>query len=379
MLYYIALLSIFTSSIIAIYNWKVQKGALYVAGILGILSAYALTHYYSTPEESDYVYAILYGTLSPLWLLPGPLLYFYFRRIFQAGESTISWKDGLHFIPSIIHLINILPYLFSPFKYKLYVAHAIHQDINNLQLININSLYSFKTAFLIRPIALLVYLFWCTLLFLRQKNSINKRTQIWLHSFILSLLITTLVYLYVAIKLFSHTLDTESFDSIPIYSASGIAYILLPIALILFFPEILYGIKKQEVDGIEEKSEIKQEALDNHTEIAKQIKEYLRREKPFLNPDFELADLATALEVSPKQVSFACKHVLNIKFTVLRAQLRVEHAKELLKNGLSGTITIDAIGFDSGFKSRSTFYDAFKSETGMTPSQYLENTQTKKA
>jgi AraC-like DNA-binding protein len=372
MLYYLALLSVFTSAIIAIYNWKVQKGALYVSGILGILSAYALTHYYTTPEESDYVYAILYGTLSPLWLLPGPLLYFYFRGIFQQGKSKITWKDGLHFIPSLFHLINILPYLFSPFEYKLHVAHAIHQDINNLQLININSLYSFKTAFLIRPIALLFYLLWCKILFIRQKNSISTRTQIWLHCFIISLLITTFIYLYVAIKLFSHTLDIESFDSIPIYIASGIAYILLPIALILFFPEILYGIKRQEVDGILEKLDVSPNELTAHTDLAKKIKEYLRREKPFLNPDFELADLATALEVNPKQVSFACKNVLNLKFTDLRAQLRVEHAKELLKKGLTGTITIDAIGVASGFKSRSTYYDAFKAETGMTPSQYLE-------
>jgi AraC-like DNA-binding protein len=372
MLYYLALLSVFTSAIIAIYNWKVQKGALYVSGILGILSAYALTHYYTTPEESDYVYAILYGTLSPLWLLPGPLLYFYFRGIFQQGKSKITWKDGLHFIPSLFHLINILPYLFSPFEYKLHVAHAIHQDINNLQLININSLYSFKTAFLIRPIALLFYLLWCKILFIRQKNSISKRTQIWLHCFIISLLITTFIYLYVAIKLFSHTLDIESFDSIPIYIASGIAYILLPIALILFFPEILYGIKKEGVNGILEKLDVSPNELTAHTDLAKKIKEYLRREKPFLNPDFELADLATALEVNPKQVSFACKNVLNIKFTDLRAQLRVEHAKELLKKGLTGTITIDAIGVDSGFKSRSTYYEAFKAETGMTPHQYLE-------
>jgi hypothetical protein len=147
MLYFLALLSIFTSSIIAVYNWKVHKGALFIAGILSILSAYALTHYYSSPSESDYVYALIYGTLSPLWLLPGPLLFFYFRSIFQSEKIWVSWKDALHFVPTIVHLINILPYLFSPFEYKLSVAHAIHQDIYNLQLININSFYSFKTAF----------------------------------------------------------------------------------------------------------------------------------------------------------------------------------------------------------------------------------------
>lgn len=57
---------------------------------------------------------------------------------------------------------------------------------------------------------------------------------------------TTLVYIYVAIKLFSHSLDAKTFESIPIYFASGIAYILLPIALILFFPEVLYGIQKDQ-------------------------------------------------------------------------------------------------------------------------------------
>jgi AraC-like DNA-binding protein len=201
---------------------------------------------------------------------------------------------------------------------------------------------------------------------------VTNRTRIWLIFFIFSLLITTAAYLSVAINLFSVSFDPESFDSNPIYLASGVAYILLPIALILFFPEVLYGINKQDVDISEEKSDVNPDELAAHADLAKKIEQYLRREKPFLNPDFELADLATALEVNPKQVSFACKHVLNLKFTDLRAQLRVEHAKKLLKKGLTGTITIDAIGVDSGFKSRSTYYDAFKAETGMTPSQYLE-------
>jgi AraC-like DNA-binding protein len=194
----------------------------------------------------------------------------------------------------------------------------------------------------------------------------------WLLFFIFSLLITTSAYLSIAFNLFSSSFKVENISANPVYLASGIAYILLPIALILFFPEVLYGIKKQEVNGNVEKSDIKQEEVDNHAQIAKRIEEYLRREKPYLNPDFELANIASALKVNSKQVSFACKHVLDIKFTDLRAQLRVEHAKELLKKGLSESLTIDAIGVDSGFKSRSTYYDAFKAETGMTPSQYLE-------
>lgn len=380
MLYYFALLSIFTSSLLAIYNWNVQKGALFIAGILIILSTYALTHYYTGPTQGDFPLALLYGTLSPLWLLPGPLLFFYFRSIFQPEKIGVSWKDLLHFVPSLFHLINILPYIFSPFDYKLQVAHAIHENINNIQTININAFFSFKTAFLSRPIFLLFYLLWCTLMFLRQINKTNNRTRIWLIFFIFSLLITTSAYLSVALNLFRDSFDSRSIETSPVFISSGIAYILLPIALILFFPEVLYGMKNMHSKQVQEENiTIPEEELHNYVELANQIEQFLRFEKPYLNPSFELSVVAKAVNVTPKQVSFACKHVLKIKFTDLRAQLRVEHAKELLKNGLTGTITIDGIGVDSGFKSRSTFYEAFKAETGMTPSQYLESLETKKA
>ena len=46
---------------------------------------------------------------------------------------------------------------------------------------------------------------------------------------------------------------------------------------------------------------------------------------------------------------------------------------ELLKSGMADTLFIDGIGSQSGFPSRSSFYATFKAETGMTPSQYLEN------
>jgi AraC-like DNA-binding protein len=178
----------------------------------------------------------------------------------------------------------------------------------------------------------------------------------------------------VAIKLFSHSLDAKTFESIPIYFASGISYILLPIALIIFFPEVLYGINKDPIASpLKEKSELTSEDLAALEALANRITEYLEKEKAYLNPSFELKDLARALEVRPKLISYTCKRLLNKKFTDLRAHLRIEHAKKLLTGRLTETITIDAVGINSGFKSRSTFYEAFKAETGMTPHQYLEN------
>jgi AraC-like DNA-binding protein len=373
MLYYFALLSIIISSLLAVYNWKVQKNALLIAGILIVLSTYALTHYYTDADQSDFSLAILYGTLSPLWLLPGPFLYFYFRSIITPAKIWHSWKDALHFIPSLIQLVNILPYILSPFAYKLQVAHAIHENLNSIQTININWLYTFKTAFLSRPISLLFYLLWSTLLFLRQVGKVNSRTRIWLICFIFSLLITTAAYLYVALNLFSTSFQSNSIHTNPIYITSGIAYIFLPIALILFFPEVLYGMKNIPGPQSPKKSSIPPNELAYYQDLAKKIEQYCHTEKPYLQPSFEIADVAKAMQVPQKHIPITCQYAYNKKFTEIRTLMRIEHAKQLLQNGLSNNITIDAIGTTSGFKSRSTFYEAFKAETGMTPSQYLEN------
>jgi AraC-like DNA-binding protein len=191
--------------------------------------------------------------------------------------------------------------------------------------------------------------------------------------FIFTLLFTTTAYLSIAFTLFKSTFSVESVNTNPLYLSSGVAYIFLPIALILFFPEVLYGIKN--TDGVEKKpqTELNEEELSFYTDLAKSIENYLHSEKPYLNPNFDLKDIANALGTTQKEISFACKHQLNKKFTDLRTHLRISHAKELLDKGLSENITIDAIGSNSGFKSRSTFYEAFKAETGMTPSQYLES------
>jgi AraC-like DNA-binding protein len=43
-----------------------------------------------------------------------------------------------------------------------------------------------------------------------------------------------------------------------------------------------------------------------------------------------------------------------------------------LKRGTDSTLTIEAISEQSGFKTRSNFYTAFKEETGLTPTEYAE-------
>jgi AraC-like DNA-binding protein len=48
--------------------------------------------------------------------------------------------------------------------------------------------------------------------------------------------------------------------------------------------------------------------------------------------------------------------------------LRIQAATEMIKK--KHHITLEAIGMDSGFKSKSAFYEAFKSIQGQTPAKF---------
>jgi AraC-like DNA-binding protein len=44
----------------------------------------------------------------------------------------------------------------------------------------------------------------------------------------------------------------------------------------------------------------------------------------------------------------------------------------LLSEGFKQKLTLEAIGLECGFGSRTNFYNAFKKVTGKTPSEYLD-------
>jgi len=58
------------------------------------------------------------------------------------------------------------------------------------------------------------------------------------------------------------------------------------------------------------------------------MQNYLKTEKPFVDPKFSLDDLAKQLDVPKHHLYYCLNSVLDIKFTTLRKQIRVEYAKE---------------------------------------------------
>jgi AraC-like DNA-binding protein len=97
----------------------------------------------------------------------------------------------------------------------------------------------------------------------------------------------------------------------------------------------------------------------------------MKTKQPYLKYEFSLDDLASLLEVPKHHLYYCFRNVLHTKFTRLRTEYRIEHAKRLLNETDLSRTTLDAIGKNSGFSSRSGFYNTFKEELGCSPGEYI--------
>ena len=98
--------------------------------------------------------------------------------------------------------------------------------------------------------------------------------------------------------------------------------------------------------------------------------ELITNEKYFLNKNLKLSNLANELSYNERQVSRAINKFGSGNFNKFINSFRIEYSKELLTGGNFDHYTIEAIADECGFSNKVSFYNAFKSETGMSPTQF---------
>lgn len=402
MLLYISLLTIILSGLLVTYNWRINKNTIYLGGFFSILATYGLTHYFTIYTYSPFWLAVFFSNFSPFWFLAGPLLFFYYRGTLTDNASLKKW-DIVHFIPFLIQLIGTFPYLLTPFSHKLEVATAILNDLNVITSIRVNWISSPIVNFFARPILVFMYLGYITYM-LWKHNPKSQRIKVpvqqykliyrWLIILAVTTAILILNFFLLSLSLSKQTVTATLINGQFTHIFSGVAYFSMSFMLLLF-PRILYGMPiytantvntvtefssletlKKETNPIIEPINIVAEVQlpkdDPFYELVDKINTYLTKEEPYVNPDFTINELAVALKVPVHHLSYCLNTLMNVKFTTLRTQLRIQYAVKLLDSGQADELSMDGIGKKSGFSTRSNFYNAFKTETGMTPSEYLE-------
>jgi AraC-like DNA-binding protein len=391
MLLYLSFFTITISVILFIYNWKINHNTLYLSLDFILMSFVGITHYFLYYSKSRFWLAVFFNHLAPLMFLIGPLLYFYTRGVLE-DKYTLTKKDWIHFVPAIISLIGTLPYLFQSFEKKLLIADSILTDIHSVNSIDVNIFYSLKFSIASRSLLCFIYLLYCIYISIQHYRIKSKDPRIpkkqyliiyrWLVTLFTSSLIINISSAIAALRPTSTTLERNFFSNGDIYyEITGIGYFLLSSSLLLF-PDILYGLPRRiEKPNTKKKKETKEVATDEDPflDLNKRILVYLNKDKPYLKPDFNISDIALALQVPQNHVSYCIATIMNTRFTKLKSEFRIQHAIKLLSKGQSSSITIDAIGEQSGFKTRSYYYELFKKETGYTPSEYMQILKNKEA
>jgi len=104
--------------------------------------------------------------------------------------------------------------------------------------------------------------------------------------------------------------------------------------------------------------------------IGLRTEECMKVYQPYLQQDFNMAQLSVMLKIPQHHLAYYFREVKQMSFTDFRNSWRVDHAKQLILEGKSNSLTLEAIGILSGFSSRNTFLNAFKKTEGVTPNDF---------
>lgn len=392
MIIYVSLLTLILSIMVAVNNWSVNRSSIFLSGLLLIISIFGLNQHFLATSRSTFWLAIVFNHFAPFWYLSGPLLYLYSRSVVQ-DEVRIYKTDIFHLLPFLIHLIGVLPYLFSPFEHKLWVAEVLMNDPAKIMTLNVNWLVPVKLNLIARPAIIILYCLYCFLYFrpVFQKEyksaSLAMRHQRqnfhrWYIAFTGILLAISINYLIAGFQFINAPAETGNIYNLPVALLSSGLIASLPV-LLLVFPDVTYGLpkKRQELTSDEPLESIAQsdaikleenDAPDSYfKDIASRITTLFEKEELYLKPELSADDLAEKLKVPRHHIYYCLNTIIGTKFTTLKAQYRVRHAQKLLFEMDLNRFTIDSIGLQSGFSSRSSFYATFREITGITPSEFL--------
>ena len=102
------------------------------------------------------------------------------------------------------------------------------------------------------------------------------------------------------------------------------------------------------------------------------LEQLMNTEALYLDPDLQVSALAQRLEVSPQTLSEVLGRIAGSRFYDYINRLRVERARQLLRDAAWAERSVLEIALAAGFNSKSTFNKYFKQEVGQTPTAYRQ-------
>lgn len=293
-----------------------------------------------------------------------------------VSNTLFILTDATSFYPIYQHLTNTVVFLIGPNVLLLIQRYLSNTALNSKTLLHlIPSLIYFLSEWYQTPFFVLIksigmFWLWNTQLglylifsYLKLNKSKFKSTKdfVWIKMFLNYFLV---IYIY---NLILRSVS-NSFLQLP-------DELLLSATIFLIFLIIIISLKSLN-DPISrpviyEKMFVNDKNI--YSNVVNLASEFIINNQLHHNPDFKISDLSIATGISERVISRQINDELGINFNKFINSFRIE---EIIKNfetpGFEN-YTIMAIATESGFRSNSAFYKAFKEYTGLTPTQYLRH------
>ena len=349
------------SALLAIsFLWNRKRPYVFL-GVLFLCNCLILIDDYFWKTQQILNVPFLAEWVESLPLLIPPLLYFY--TIHNQNEKWNN-KNFLHFIPAFLAYVNTIPFFVqsSGFK-KCYVEDELFDSVSSacLEIAYDDDKAFFISDGIIDILLIIQFVIYSILIFRKLtliSSSKSKKTvsifQQWG-----KLLVIAIVWSILILILDNFILHLKEIEFIPAFlTVISIVFSVFIIkqSIILednFQSNVYQNLQQTEIDKLWENAHSK-----------------LMEEKLYAQENLSLNILSKKLNTTSNQLSF----VLNKKemtFKALVNKIRIEKAIELLSSEEVKNYSIEGIGRQIGYKSKTTFYKHFKEKTGKTPREFM--------
>ncbi len=299
--------------------------------------------------------------LSSSFLLVNPAFYFYVRALTQKNFSIKP-----------VYLLHLLPFVFFEVT-----AYFVQDSIAMTDFFREDTTFGFRIIFgAINIISLFSYNILSIWMLHHHKKAVYNQFS----SIDVNRNLVWVFFIVIFYSVYWMTLILISVISIA-FSELHFLPLLINYSVMLFLIYVLgfYGLGQKTVilqnvnTPKERKERYANSTLSNNqkTTIKNILLDYFSSEKPFLDPEFNMDLLAEKIKIPKYQITEVLNTEIGQNFFNFVNAFRIKEVKRMLSDP-DNIYSIEAIGYDCGFNSKSAFFSVFKKQEGCTPSAWKE-------
>ncbi len=313
---------------------------------------------------------------EPFRFLLAPFFYFYIKSLITINFK-FKKKYFLHFIPFILNVIYFIPFYTESAQDKIqyFIDQKYSSNKSNMVLEN-------QVLLILVLISIVIYIIIININIKKHEqnikenfSSIEKINLLWIKKFsffflIIGILLSIIMFFWIFVFTF------KEFNRLTPVIVSFTIYVLAYRAIKQ--PEIFKSnIDTENTDEktLIEKNKTKKLVISDNKidEYYDRLINFMKKEKPYLNEELTLPQLAENLKIPIRYLSDVINEKSGFNFYFFINKYRVEEVKELFIRSKDKDISVLDLAFEAGFNSKSTFNAIFKQFTNMTPTEFKKN------